>query len=179
MEHKIYSGGLDAEIIALFKQTFTDSEGQDEGNLIGTLVQRFLETTPKEDIHVFLTLDSHQVVAAVVFSRLTFDESTVNTWLLSPAAVATRLQGTGVGQGLIRFAHDYLKVEGVKQLVTYGDINFYSKVGYRPVTEEVIPSPHKLSYPESWIAQGLTDEGLIPIKGKAYCAEALNAPELW
>jgi putative acetyltransferase len=179
MEHTIYSGGLDTEIIALFKHTFTDSEGQEEGNLIGTLVKRFLETTPKEDIRVFLTLDMNTVVGAVVFSRLTFEESTVNTWLLSPAAVASQLQGTGVGKGLIRFAHDHLKAEGVKQLVTYGDIKFYSKVGYVPITEEVIPSPHKLSYPEGWIAQGLTDEGLIPIKGKAYCAEALNAPELW
>jgi len=51
----LYKGGLDSEIINLFKQTFTDSEGENEGAIIGALVKRFLENSPKNDIRVFLT----------------------------------------------------------------------------------------------------------------------------
>ncbi|WP_430811392.1 MULTISPECIES: GNAT family N-acetyltransferase [unclassified Carboxylicivirga] len=179
MEHLLYEGGRDNEIIALFKQTFTDSEGKDEGKLIADLVKRFLQNTPRKDVSVFLTIVKNQVVGSVIFSRLTFEESKVNTWLLSPAAVATSMQGKGVGQGLINFAHDFLKKKGVQQVITYGDINFYSKVGYQPITEAIIPSPLKLRYPEGWIAQSLKGESIIPISGKTYCVEAINHTELW
>ncbi|GAA3582160.1 N-acetyltransferase [Snuella lapsa] len=179
MQHSLYKGGLDKEIIELFKQTFTDSEGENKGVVIGALVKRFLENTPKKDIRVFLTVEDNLVVGGVIFSRLTFEESMINTWLLSPAAVATSMQGTGLGQGLINYSQDFLKNEGVQQVVTYGDINFYSKVGYKPITEEVIPSPLKLTYPEGWIAQSLAGEDLKPIKGKVYCVEAINTIDLW
>lgn len=179
MQHSIYKGGLDKEIIELFKQTFTDTEGKQEGEIISALVKRFLKNTPKNDIRIFLTMENSRVVAGVIFSRLTFEDSTVNTWLLSPAAVATNKQGSGLGQGLINYAHDYLKQEGVQQVVSYGDINFYSKVGYKVIKEDIIPSPLKLTYPEGWIAQSLQGKVLVAIKGKAYCTEAINAPELW
>ncbi|MCQ0112529.1 Predicted N-acetyltransferase YhbS [Zhouia amylolytica] len=179
MKHSLYRGGRDNEIIALFRQTFTDSESEKEGNHIGTLVKQFLEHTPNEGIRVFITTKDDQVVSGVIFSKLTFEDCNICIWLLSPAAVVTSMQGKGVGQGLIRFAHDYLKQEGVQQLVTYGDINFYSKVGYKPITEEIIPSPLKLSYPEGWLAQSLESEHIKAISGKVYCVEAINRPELW
>jgi predicted N-acetyltransferase YhbS len=179
MQHILYKGGLNAEIIELFKQTFTDSEGEKEGEVIGALVKRFLENTPEKDILVFLTLNYDQLVGGVIFSRLTFEESKINTWLLSPAAVVTSKQRTGLGQDLIKYAHEFLKRKGVQQVVTYGDINFYSKVGYQPVAEEVLLSPFKLTYPEGWIAQSLEGETLKSKKGKSYCEEALNVPELW
>ncbi len=179
VQHILYKDGLDAEIIELFKQTFTDSEEEKEGEVIGALVKRFLENTPKKDIHIFLTIDSDQLEGGVIFSRLTFEESKRNIWLLSPAAVITSKQGVGLRQDLIKYAHNFLKKKGVQQVVTYGDINFYSKVGYEPVAQEVLPSPLKLTYPEGWIAQSLEGKTLKPIKGKSYCVEALNVPELW
>jgi len=179
MQHSLYKGGRDREIIELFQQTFTDSEGKNEGDIIGDLVKRFLENTPNAYRHIFLTIEKNQVVAGVIFSKLTFEKSKLNTWLLSPAAVATPMQGTGIGQGLINYAHDFFKQKGIQQVVTYGDIHFYSKVGYKPITIEIIPSPLKLTYPEGWIAQSLEGERLKPIRGKAYCVEAINKPELW
>ena len=179
MRHSLYKDGLNKEIIALFQQTFTDSEGENEGNLIGALVRQLLEDTPNKDKYVFITTAEKLVVGGVIFSKLTFEESKINTWLLSPAAVVTSMQGKGIGQGLINYAHNFLKQEGIQQVVTYGDINFYSKVGYKPITEQIIPSPVKLTYPESWIAQSLEGEHMKPITGKSYCVEAINVPELW
>lgn len=179
MQHSVYTGRADEELIQLFRQTFTDSEGEKEGAAIAGLVRKFLSTTPGEDLHVFITTDCEQLVASVIFSRIRFDQSSTNLWILSPAAVATAVQGKGVGQALIRYAHDFLKRQGVEAVVTYGDINFYAKVGYQALTEELIPAPLKLSYPEGWLGQSLTGEKLRPINGKSYCVEALNSPELW
>lgn len=179
MQNQIYKGGRDQEIIALFTQTFSDSEGKEEGLRIGILVKNFLDRTPAQGLRVFLSTQEQQITGGVFFSRMRFDNSATATWLLSPAAVQTRFQGMGVGQNLIRFAHDCLREEGVEVAVTYGDINFYSKVGYQPVTVDIIPSPQPLTYPEGWIAQSLSGEKMMPISGRSFCVEAINDPVYW
>lgn len=195
MQHSLYTGGFDKDIIQLFQKTFSDSEGEKEGDAIGELVQNFLENTPKQERRVFVTTTTKNdkqeevvVVGGVIFSKLTLEESKINTWILSPAAVATSMQGKGIGQGLIHYAHSFLKKqEEVEQVVTYGDVKFYSKVGYKPITQDVIPSPFKLTFPEGWLGRSLVvleqDDGNImpvkPAKGKVYCVEALNKPQFW
>ncbi|GAA4842266.1 N-acetyltransferase [Algivirga pacifica] len=178
MENSIYTGGNDQEIIQLFTQTFTDAEGAEEGNTIGTFVRQLLQT-PSEYLKVFITREGENIVGGVFFSRIRFEKSDINAWILSPAAVSTKVQGQGVGQRVIQYAHEVLKQEGVQVVITYGDINFYSKVGYQHITEEVIPAPLKLSYPEGWIAQSLEGDTITSIQGKSYCVAALNNPELW
>ncbi|WP_299465154.1 GNAT family N-acetyltransferase [uncultured Microscilla sp.] len=179
MQHSIYKGGQDSEIVQLFAQAFTDTEGKKEGALIGNLVHTLLKITPTQDIRVFTTSKEEKIVGGVIFSKMRFNQSTVNAWLLSPAAVVPSVQGTGVGQGLIQHAHQFLKNEGAQVLITYGDIRFYSKVGYKPISEQVIPAPLRLSYPEGWIAQSLEGKEINPIKGKSFCAEALNNSVYW
>lgn len=179
MHLSLYKGDRDEEIIDLFKQTFTDSEGESEGVVIGALVERILDSTAAKHKRVFITTRNKEVIGCVIFSKLRFEDSEVNIWLLSRAAIATSAQGMGLGQGLINFAHQHLKNEGVQQVVTYGDIKFYSKVGYQHVTTKDIPSPLDISYPEGWIAQSLVSKTITPITGKAYCVEALNQADLW
>ena len=179
MQHQLYMGGRDQEIIQLFKQTFTDSEGASEGELIGALVQQFFTTTKAEDLNVFISVEAHEIIGAVLFSRFRFEHSDKEAWLLSPAAVHTSHQGKGVGQGLIHFAHSFLQSKGVEIVVTYGDINFYSKVGYQPISEDIIKAPQPLSYPEGWIAQSLQGAPLVSIAGETYCVDALNDPVYW
>lgn len=177
-KHSLYSTNNHNELIQLFQQTFTDSEGAAEGELIGALINRFVTSTPKSDFVVFTTHKNSELIAGVVFSKLTFENSTANIWLLSTMAVKTSAQGKGIGQALISYAHNWLKNQGVDAVVTYGDINFYSKVGYQPITESVLPAPFELSYPQGWIAQSLTTNSITPISGKSYCVEALAYPEL-
>jgi Predicted acetyltransferase len=194
MQHSLYTGGFDKDIIQLFQKTFSHTEGEKEGDAIGELVQNFLENTPKQKLRVFVTTmtsknDQEVVVGGVIFSKLTLEESKINTWILSPAAVATSMQGKGIGQGLIHYAHSFLKKqEGVEQVVTYGDVKFYSKVGYKPITQDMIPSPFKLTFPEGWLGRSLVvleqdeDGNIMPVKpakGKVYCVEALNKPQFW
>lgn len=169
----------DNEIFGLFKATFTDSEGADEGALIGTLVNDILRDTPQRDIHVFTAMENGALIGGAIFSRLTYSDDSRMVFILSPMAVATDRQGKGIGQALLTHALAALREEGVDVVITYGDPAFYGKVGFRPLTEAIAAPPLPLSQPEGWIGQSLTEATLAPLQGNCTCVEALNAPDLW
>jgi putative acetyltransferase len=167
-----------AEIERLFVWTFTDSEGQSEGEMIGRLAGDLLNRTSESDRYCFVAREDGQIVGSIFFSRITL-ECEVKAFILSPVAVRTDHQGKGIGQRLITFGLDVLTDDGVELAITYGDLNFYSKVGFHPVTEAVVPAPLTLQYPEGWLAQSLKSDSIPPIGGKSRCVEALNRAEYW
>ncbi len=167
------------EIVALFTATFANSEGAEEGNLIGGLVREMLATLPEDDMTVFCALEDGALVGTIVFTRLSFPSD--NRWvvLLSPVAVATSAQGRGVGQALIRHGLHRLRRDGVDVAVTYGDPSFYGRIGFQPVTELVVPAPLTLQFPVGWQAQSLTEQPLEPLPGPSRCVAPLDNPDLW
>jgi len=166
------------EIKQLFTKTFSDSEGQSEGLLIGNLVYELMTSTNAHDLYGFVATENEQIVGSIFFSKLTF-ESKVNAFLLSPVAIHTSYQGKGIGQKLIDFGLNTLTKNGVELAITYGDPNFYSKVGFRIITEKLVKAPLKLTQPEGWLGQSLVSDEIEPIAGNSYCVEALNKPEYW
>jgi putative acetyltransferase len=72
-----------------------------------------------------------------------------------------------------------LRRAGVDIAMTYGDPNYYAKVGFRPISEEDAQAPFPLSRPEGWLIQSLSDRGMAPPKGPCRCVEALNDPAFW
>ena len=173
-----YKPGNADEIQQLFIKTFSDSEGQSEGELIGRLVKEMMVNTNANDLYCFIATENEQIIGGVFFTKMIF-ESGINAFILSPMATLTDHQGKGVGQKLINSSLQTLKKKGVELVITYGDPNFYSKVGFTLVTEKVVPAPLKLSYPEGWLAQSLVSDKIEPIAGKSHCVEALNNPDLW
>lgn len=167
------------EIEYLFVKTFSDSEGESEGKLIGELVSDFVAKTESQDVNIFTAIEDEEIIGCVIFSRLSFEKSRINAFLLSPVAVYPKYQGKGIGQNLINFGHNNLDKNGVELVFTYGDINFYSKVGYEPISEDLVKAPLELSYPEGWLAQSLIDEEIPSISGSSFCVEALDNPEYW
>lgn len=167
------------QIEALFRATFTDSEGFDEGRLVGKLARDLLLKTKKEDLFVYSAREAGDITACIIFSRLTFDQDDRVVFILSPVAVETSLQRQGIGQQLLKHGLYNLRQESVDVAITYGDPNYYSKVGFTPITEQLAKAPHRLSYPHGWLAQSLTDSPLVPLKGASRCVEALNRPEYW
>ena len=166
------------EVKELFITTFSDSEGESEGLLIGALVEELMTTTDRRDLRVFTAMEGDFLAGCILFTRLTFTRDT-EAFLLAPVAVLTRYQGKGVGQGLIRFGLESLRADGVALAFTYGDPAFYLKVGFRPVTEDMIRAPLPLTQPEGWLCQSLTGDDIPRIPGESSCVKAFDNPLYW
>lgn len=165
------------EISQLFGQTFSDSEGKAEGELIAQLVRDLLTTTSKDELLCFTARKQNKLLGSIIFSRLTFP-SNLSAMLLSPVAVKTQNQRQGIGQSLIQFALQRLKQDEIELVMTYGDPNYYGKVGFKTISEEVVPSPMPLSMPQGWLGQMLT-ETEVPKQAKPRCVSAFQQPSLW
>lgn len=177
-----------AMIADLFVRTFSASEGDTEGQVIGQLVNELLgnalpsnalpSNAPTADLTGFVVNDQNTLVGAVLFTRMRFnDHSTV--FLLSPMAIHPDYQRQGLGQALIRHGVNYLQQDGVDMVVTYGAPAFYSKVGFEHITTEQVKPPYPLSQPEGWQALALCARDILPLQGVALCASAFDRPELW
>ncbi len=177
---KISAFGADQsqEVINLFNKTFSDSEGQEEGKVIGRLVSELISTTDQHDLLGFIIIVDEVIAGCIFFSRLTLP-SNKTAFILSPVAIATEQQGKGLGQQLIKFGVEHLKAKGVDLVFTYGDPKFYSKVGFQHINEDIVKAPLKLTYPEGWLAQSLSGEDVNAMEGICQCVKALNKQEYW
>ena len=171
--------GREEEIVELFASTFTASEGEKEGALIGNLVRGLLDGTAPKDIFVFTAEEDGAIIGGIVFSRLTYEQDDRTVFVLAPVAVATDRQGTGVGQKLLAHGLHALRDAGVDIAMTYGDPNYYAKVGFMPVSEVDAPPPYNLNQPEGWLGQSLTERPMTPLKGPSRCVAALDDPVFW
>ena len=180
MKFSTYKESDIEEIKQLFLRVFSDSEGREEGSLIGGLVLDLMTSTETQDIYGFIATENDQIVGSIFFTRLEFESTgTDRAFILSPVAIHTNHQGKGIGQDLINFGIKHLKENGVRLAFTYGDPKFYSKVGFRSITETIAKAPLELSQPEGWLCQSLTGDEIKPIAGNSHCVEALNKPEYW
>ena len=178
MELLTYKSSNIEEIKQLFTQVFSNSEGQAEGERIGNLTYDIMTATDAQDLYGFVASENEQIIGSIFFTRLTF-QSGVNAFLLSPVAIHTSYQRKGIGQELINFGINHLKENRVSIVFTYGDPSFYSKVGFKLITEKTAKAPLKLTYPEGWLAQSLVSDKIEPIAGDSSCVEAFNKPGIW
>ena len=169
----------EALIEALFTDVFSASEGAQEGKVIGALVREFMISTPDEDLYVFSAVEEGDLQGCIFLSRLRFDRDDRQVFILSPVAVRTISQKTGVGQALINHGLDRLCAAGIDFVVTYGNPNYYCKTGFRPIPEEFAQAPLKLNHPHGWLGQSLSETEPSPLKGASRCVDALNRSELW
>ncbi len=159
-----YCPGNAEEIKQLFTEVFSNSEGQSEGLLVGKLAYDLMTGTDAQDLYGFVAIEHEKIIGSIIFTRLRF-ENEVNAFLLSPVAIHTNYQGKGIGQKLINFGINHLKVGGIELVFTYGDPAFYSKVGFSPITEKLAKAPFKLTYPEGWLGQSLVGDKIDSITG--------------
>lgn len=114
-------------------------------------------------------------MGSIIFSRLTCEDGT-KAFLMAPVAVHSDYHGRGIGRGLINFGLDSLREAGVTLALTYGDINFYSKTGFMPISEELVRAPLPLSYPEGWLGQNENPRTIfiLPFYSSPYSVKSLN-----
>jgi len=178
MNYKILDKKSKEDVAILFKTAFSASEGENEGELIGNLAAELSSGIDNKEIICIGAYKEELIIGAIFFTRLEFSELT-NVYMLAPVAVSPSHQGCGVGQGLIKYGLQELKDRSVAMVVTYGDPSFYSKVGFQALSEAVIQAPLKLSIPEGWQAQSLTEEPIFTINERPVCVKEFNNPVYW
>jgi putative acetyltransferase len=167
------------QISELFTAAFSASEGADEGQVIGDFIRNLMQTTPNDDLFVWSAYEGDLLLGCIFLSRLTYEQDDRTVFILSPVAVRTDRQKTGIGRHLIAHGLEHLRKTGVDFVVTYGDPNYYSRTGFRQISEKFAQAPLKLSFPDGWLAQSLSNQDERPLIGPARCVPALNKPELW
>jgi predicted N-acetyltransferase YhbS len=183
MNIELYNFDKNDGVVEFFKNVFSTSENREEGEIIAKLVQEMQTTTPSEDIFGCIAINEalpieKSIVGCVFFTRLDF-KNTIQAFILSPMAIATRYQKQGIGQTLINFGLEYAKTQHIDLVLTYGDIAFYKKVGFAHISESVIPAPFTLSYPDGWLAQHIKGENIKKITTKPRCVAALQHQNYW
>lgn len=178
MELSKFNPSQSQQVIELFTKVFSASEGETEGRNIGDLVSDLITTTETHDLVGFVAISGSSIVGSIFFSRLVLPSKKV-AYILSPVAIATKVQGKGIGQQLINYGISHLKSLSVDLAFTYGDPNFYSKVGFKPISESIVKAPLKLTYPEGWLAQSLDGSSIKAMQGTTHCVEALDDQKYW
>lgn len=165
-------------VIELFSQVFSASEGEVEGQVIGDFVTQLISETGSEDLFGYVVKSNDLLLGCVFFSRLIVP-SEQTAFILSPLAVSTSVQGAGIGQQLIRYGLEHLKLLETELVFTYGDPAYYVKTDFQPISEKTVKAPLPLSYPHGWLAQSLVGGAIHPMQGASRCVAALNDPNLW
>lgn len=178
MNFEILDKNSKEEVANLFLSVFSSSEGVEEGSLISNLTSSLSSNTDNQEIICIGAFENASIIGAIFFTRLQFNED-IKIYMLAPVAVSTSHQGQGVGKALINYGLKELRNRSVSVAITYGDPSFYSKVGFQPLSENAIMAPLKLSMPEGWLGQSLTENSIPTLNERPTCVKAFNDPALW
>jgi predicted N-acetyltransferase YhbS len=178
MKYKTLDKNSETEVASLFTSVFTSSEGEEEGKLIGSLALELSSNIDNKEIFCFGAYEEESLIASIFFTRLRFSDP-ILVYMLAPVSVSTENQGKGVGKALIKYGLNELKNRSVAVAITYGDPSFYSKVGFQPLSEDTIKAPVKLSMPEGWLGQSLTNGPIPTINERPTCVKEFNDPVYW
>ncbi|EAQ99131.2 putative acetyltransferase [Congregibacter litoralis KT71] len=165
-------------IVQLYKDSFSEAEGPEEGAAIAKLVRSLLAEEELESIIGFVAADQQGLEAAIIFSPLSFAKGDAG-FLLSPVAVRSKTQGQGIGSRLIRHGLEALKAQGHDIVFTYGDPAYYSRFGFVAVSHEKVVAPYPLSMPVGWLAVSLKGDDVTKLEGRLQCVRAFDNPDLW
>jgi len=178
MDYQTLDKSNQKEVKELFTSVFTSSEGEKEGMLIGNLSSELASSIDNEETICFGVYENESLIGSIFFTRLKFNSS-IQVFMLAPVAVSTENQGKGIGQALINHGLNELKKRSVSAVVTYGDPNYYSKVGFQALSENLIQAPLKLSMPEGWLGQSLMVAPIPVINERPECVREFNDPVYW
>lgn len=178
MEFKRIGSERASDLTQLFTSTFGASEGEKEGALIGSLVAKLSADIDDLEICCFGAVENELLVGAIFYTRLQFEDG-ASIYMLAPVAVSTDYQKSGVGKALIRHGLNELVSRGAVVAVTYGDPSYYERVGFKPLSEDVLKAPLTLSMPHGWLGQSLTQETIHARADRPTCVEAFRDPAYW
>lgn len=109
------------------RQAFASHEG------VESVVDALRASDAWRDLSYVAVVDE-DVLGHVCFSRSLLDapQRLVDVLVLGPMSVTPRMQGRGVGSGLIRYALAQLRNRPEPLVFLEGDPSFYARFGFRP-----------------------------------------------
>lgn len=145
-----------------------------EEDLVG-LVANLLD---EEDVLSLGAYVDDELVGHVAFAKVKTSGEFVGS-LLGPLGVLPAFQKQGLGDRLVRHGLEVLKAKGVAQVFVYGDPGYYSRFGFEPKEEKVVP-PYPLNpeYEKLGGWQSLELTGSLP-PGKLSLVKAWREPKYW
>ncbi len=86
---------------------------------------------------------NEQIIGYILYSpsKIVYQEQEINTLLMAPLAVLPAYQGMGIGGDLIRSAHQKAKLLEYDYVLALGHQDYFSRFGYRPITDYGLLSP--------------------------------------
>lgn len=178
MKFSLFDISKQQEVMALFNNVFSASEGDEEGQSIANLVHDLITKTKTHDLVGCLASDNDVIVGAIFFSRFIVP-SEQHAFILSPVAIASEVQKEGIGQALINYGLEQMKSLNVDLVFTYGDPEYYCKTGFDQISEATVKAPYTLSQPIGWLAQSLDGKPITKMNGTTQCVEALSDQKHW
>lgn len=166
------------ETLNLFRTVFTESEGVEEGKMLESLVGKVFDSLGAPAILGFGGYLDERLVAAIFFSQLDFPDGE-QVYLLSPVAVATAEQRSGLGSALIKAGLSELRSRDVVVVMTYGDPAYYGRFGFETVSVETVAAPYPLSMPIGWLGLSLGQDKLLGLSGTPRTQPAFADPAIW
>lgn len=166
------------ETLNLFRTVFTKSEGVEEGKMLESLVGKVFDSLAAPATLGFGGYLGERLVAAIFFSQLDFPDGE-RVYLLSPVAVATAEQRSGLGSALIKVGLSELRSRDVVVVMTYGDPAYYGRFGFEMVSVETVAAPYPLSMPIGWLGLSLGQDKLLGLSGTPQTQPAFADPAIW
>lgn len=169
-----------SDIVTLYTQVFSDSEGAVEGKTIGNLVKEMFSDEGEHALECLVAIDETDktLYGAIVLTELKLAPY-FYAYILSPVAVKTSAQNKGIGSSLIKAGTELLKSKNVELLITYGDPNYYTRLGFDDISETDIKAPQPLSFPHGWLCQPLQNKPIPQSVKITSCISPLNQPDYW
>lgn len=166
------------ETLHLFRTVFTESEGVEEGKMLESLVGKIFDSFAASATFGLGGYLGEKLVAAIFFSRLEFPGGE-RVFLLSPVAVSTTQQRTGLGTKLIEAGLMELGSRDVSVVMTYGDPAYYGRFGFETISVETVAAPYPLSMPIGWLGLSLGQGKLPSLSGTPQAQPPFADPAIW
>lgn len=119
----------------------------------------------------------------ILFTKVTIDgaDDNITASILSPLAIVSDEQGTGIGGALIRDGLQRLKDRGTDLVFVLGQPGYYTRFGFHPagICNLQAPYPIPPEHADAWMVQALTENVLDNVEGQIRCSDTLNKSEYW
>ena len=158
-----------------------DAFGDEEGEIIASLVADMLDDPTAEPLYSFAGEQADQIVAHVLFTAVRIESGDVSAQILAPLAVSPNHQRGGVGTKLVNVALAQLESKGVALVFVLGYPVYYLRFGFAPAGVQGFDAPYPIlpKNADAWMVKELKPGAIASNQGTVCCCTALDQPQYW